>query len=369
MDTVFYSWQSDLPGTRSLIESTLEAAIQNLNRELAVEKALRLDQDTRGVAGWPDITSEILSKIETCQVFVADITPINGPKTNDKITPNPNVLLELGFALGTGLREKRIICVVNTDYLPNGDLSKLPFDLRSRRPIAFSLNAKLRPPKHQDIQEAEQFLTTSLEEAIGLIMNTTDQENTLTTIYERYSLTVESHLILERLTGLAIASGQMLPVRLDNDDLETIRTELQLDASLFVRELTRLDREGYIKYTDWHDEHRCNMGHEGLLTAMAIRDQEDLDACYREMASMICSSVADRDEEFTIAEIAETLSKPPVLVNAILDDWESIELIQVSRYLGGGYRLWAVSPLLEDESVMNPTSGRLGHRATRVIQQ
>ena len=38
---------------------------------LAVEKALRLDQDIKGVAGWPDIISEILSKIEACQVFVA----------------------------------------------------------------------------------------------------------------------------------------------------------------------------------------------------------------------------------------------------------------------------------------------------------
>lgn len=357
MDTVFYSWQSDLPGTRSLIESTLEAAIQNLNRDLAVEKALRLDQDTRGVAGWPDITSEILSKIEACQVFVADITPINGPKTNDKITPNPNVLLELGFALGTGMREKRIICVVNTDYLPNSDLAELPFDLRSRRPIAFSLNAKLRPPKHQDIQEAEQFLTTSLEEAIGLIMSTADQEDALSAIYERYSLTVESHLILERLMDSAIDSGQMLPVRVDNKSLEAIRTELELDASLFVRELTRLDREGYIENTSWRDEHSCKMGHEGILTAMAIRDMRDLDSCYREIASMIYPAVTDRGEQVSLSEIAEALSKPPVLVNAILDDWESIELIQVGRYLGGGYRIWSVSPLLEDESEIHPTDG------------
>ena len=364
MDTVFYSWQSDLPGTRSFIESTLEAAIHNLNRELAVENAIRLDQDTKGVAGWPDIISEILSKIEACQVFVADITPINGPKANNKITPNPNVLLELGFALGTGMREKRIICVVNTDYLPNGDLRELPFDLRSRRPIPFSLNAKLRPPSHQDIQEMEQFLTTSLEEAIGLIMNTADQEDTLSTIYERYNLTVESHLILERLVDRAIDSGQMLPVRTDNEDLEAIRTQLQLDTSLFVRELTRLDREGYIEYTAWHDQQRCKMGHEGLLTAMAIRDKEDLDACYRDVASIICSAGADREEQVTISEIAQTLSKPPVLVSAILDDWESIELIQVVRYLGGGHRILSVSPLLEDESVMNRTGGKSGRKAT-----
>ena len=364
MDTVFYAWQSDLPDTQGLIESALAAAIQNLNRDLTVENALQLDQDTRGVAGWPDIISEILSKIEACQVFVADITPINGPESNYKMTPNPNVLLELGFALGTGMRERRIICIVNTSHLPNGDLRELPFDLRSRRLIPFSLTATPQTASHQDIHEVERLLTTSLEEAIGLIMSTADQEDALSAIYERYNLTVESHLILEKLMNSTVDSGQMLPVRVDNEGLEVIRAELQLDTSLFARELTRLDRESCIEYTAWHDEHRCKMGHEGFLTAMAIRDKEDLDTCYREIASMIYPAVADRGEEITLSEIAETLSKPPVLVNAILDDWESIELIQVGRYLGGGYRIWSVSPLLEDESVMNPTGGMSEQRAT-----
>ena len=115
-NTVFFSCQSDLGETRGVIQAALDKAVRNLNRDLALEEALRLDEDTSGVAGWPEITSTILDKIERCEVFVADITPINGPQSNSRLTPNPNVLFELGYALATGLGRTRIICVLNAAY-------------------------------------------------------------------------------------------------------------------------------------------------------------------------------------------------------------------------------------------------------------
>ena len=139
-NTIFFSWQSDLGETRNVIWSALDKAVRNLNRDVALEEAsLRVDQDTDSVAGWPEITSAILDKIERCGVFVADITPINGPQSSFRLTPNPNVLFELGYALATGLGRTRIICVVNTSYLQGGDLKELPFDVRGSRPIQFSL--------------------------------------------------------------------------------------------------------------------------------------------------------------------------------------------------------------------------------------
>ena len=139
MSTVFYSWQSDLPETRGVIQWALNKATKRLNRDLDLDEPLRVDQDTEGVAGWPDITSALFDKIDQCEVFVADITPINGPNSDFRITPNPNVLLELGYALATGFGRTRIICVINTHYLPDGDLGKLPFDLRGSRPVQFTL--------------------------------------------------------------------------------------------------------------------------------------------------------------------------------------------------------------------------------------
>lgn len=139
-NTVFFSWQSDLGETRNVIRWALDKAVRNLNRDVAIDEALRVDEDTASVAGWPEITSTILDKIYHCEVFVADITPINGPRSNFRLTPNPNVLFELGYALATGLGRIRIICVVNSSYLPESEIKELPFDIRGSRPLSFSLD-------------------------------------------------------------------------------------------------------------------------------------------------------------------------------------------------------------------------------------
>ena len=139
--SVFFSWQSALPETRSVVGQALDSAVRRLERGGTLEEATRVDQDTDGVAGWPDIASTILEKIERCELFVADITPINGPQSDFRLTPNPDVMLELGYALATGLGRSRIVCVVNDAYLPERDLSKLPFDVRGGRPLVFSLES------------------------------------------------------------------------------------------------------------------------------------------------------------------------------------------------------------------------------------
>ena len=61
--TVFYSWQSESKGSdnRSYIEESLKIAIRSFNEKHS-EIRLTLDQDTRGVAGSPDIVNAILKK-------------------------------------------------------------------------------------------------------------------------------------------------------------------------------------------------------------------------------------------------------------------------------------------------------------------
>ena len=58
--TVFLSWQSDLPETRSVVQWALERAVRSLNRGDKLEQALRVDQDTENVAG-----SEPVNDFET----------------------------------------------------------------------------------------------------------------------------------------------------------------------------------------------------------------------------------------------------------------------------------------------------------------
>lgn len=133
---VFYSWQSDLPNktNRSFIEKALENAIKTIRKDDTIEVEPFIDRDTLGVGGSPDISRTIFEKIETCQIFVCDISIIN-QGSEFRRTPNPNVLIELGYALKT-LGENRI-CL--SKYLNSNKQKRSHFHLD----ISPELNEKL----------------------------------------------------------------------------------------------------------------------------------------------------------------------------------------------------------------------------------
>src|SRR5438128_920039 len=107
---IFYSWQADLPNNtnRGFLQTALEEAAKSLAEDLKVEPVI--ERDTQNVPGSPDIAKTIFKKIAKSDVFVADITLIN-PASAERRTPNPNVLLELGYALHS-LGDDRIILVI-----------------------------------------------------------------------------------------------------------------------------------------------------------------------------------------------------------------------------------------------------------------
>ena len=127
MGTIFYSWQSDTLNkvNRNFIKDALEKAVKNLNRSMNLEEAIRFDQDTKDIPGTPEIANTIFEKIENCEVFVPDLTIVAKTKKNRQVS-NPNVLLELGYAMKS-IGSKRVIAIMNEDY---GTAKEgLPFDL------------------------------------------------------------------------------------------------------------------------------------------------------------------------------------------------------------------------------------------------
>ena len=135
---VFYSWQSDLPAAinRSFIEDCIKKAIRQIGRDDSVKVEPVLDRDTMGLSGSPDISSSILAKISVSHVFLADVSIIN--KGADRPMPNPNVLMELGYAVAE-LGWDRIILVQNKNF---GGPELLPFDLRGRRTMVYEAAEK-----------------------------------------------------------------------------------------------------------------------------------------------------------------------------------------------------------------------------------
>jgi hypothetical protein len=137
---VFFSWQSDRQGRegRSLIEKALQRAVARISRDISVEEAVRdleVDRDTKGEPGSPPIFETILAKIDRSAVFVPDLTFV-GTRASGQPTPNPNVLIEYGYALKC-LTHSQIVGVMNTAH---GRPEDLPFDLRHHRhPITYEL--------------------------------------------------------------------------------------------------------------------------------------------------------------------------------------------------------------------------------------
>lgn len=133
--SIFYSWQSDLDatGNRNLIEDALKQALKNIRRDESETVEPVLDRDTAGLSGAPSISESIFAKISLADVFVADISIINSDSASRQ-TPNPNVLIELGYAIAQ-VGWERIILIQNTVY---GDPEDLPFDLRGRRVVTYN---------------------------------------------------------------------------------------------------------------------------------------------------------------------------------------------------------------------------------------
>lgn len=134
---IFYSWQSDLPGskTRNFIRECIDEAIDLALETEAIEA--ERDEATTGTTGSPNIVTTLFSKIDDCDLFIADLSLcFTEDQGKEKRSPNPNVLLELGYAVKT-LGWERVICLCNTDF---GD--KYPFDIAHNRITDFSLEGK-----------------------------------------------------------------------------------------------------------------------------------------------------------------------------------------------------------------------------------
>lgn len=153
---IFWSWQSDThqPSNRYFVRDVLGELAKTLNGVDGTEESDRpvstdvddvdedvedaedfvsIDHDTKGLGGSPRIAERILEKIAAAAVFVADVTPV-AKALSGKHIPNPNVMIELGYALRV-LGEDRIVLVGNKAF--DAKLSRLPFDLRHRSAPAF----------------------------------------------------------------------------------------------------------------------------------------------------------------------------------------------------------------------------------------
>ena len=163
--TIFYSWQSDLPNNtnRGFLESAIEKAIKYIGKDENFLIEPSLDRDTKGSPGAPNISHTILKKIKACDVFIADISIVTGNKEKgQRLSPNPNVLIELGYAVSI-LGWEKIILICNEVYGKDEDL---PFDIRQHRRIPYCLF-----PEDQKAPEREKISRFLKDRLLEIVQN------------------------------------------------------------------------------------------------------------------------------------------------------------------------------------------------------
>ncbi len=130
-NTIFFAWQSDTPPERNkdFIWKALTAAVRGLGEDASPESCPRPEKDTTGVSGNPNIVNTIFERISACAIFIGDVTLVGDAKLGKKPMPNPNVMLELGFAAHS-VGWQRTILVFNE---ASGRPEDLPFDIRQHR--------------------------------------------------------------------------------------------------------------------------------------------------------------------------------------------------------------------------------------------
>ncbi len=156
--SVFFSWQVDTGQDQvRLLRKCLKRACKALEKKPELgHPAIHVDEATRDLPGSPSIPDSIREKILNAEVFVADLTLINSALEQDqgRLTPNPNVMFELGFAVAE-LGWDRVIMPFNQSLPMKAE--DLPFDVRVNRASPF-------------IGDDEEKLTGLLTTAVGLVL-------------------------------------------------------------------------------------------------------------------------------------------------------------------------------------------------------
>ncbi|MFC1495742.1 hypothetical protein ACFL6W_10710 [Thermodesulfobacteriota bacterium] len=176
---IFYSWQSDISNkiNRNFIEDAIKKSINELSTEIQIDNAQRdeeflFDKDTKGTPGIPPIADTIFKKISECTIFIPDLTFV-GKTKKGRLMPNPNVLIEYGWALKE-VGHGRMIPLMNSAFgEPSYD--SLPFDMRHLR---YPLSYYLPEDSNIDVRKKQKIeLIKNLKSSIKLIMESGSIDN------------------------------------------------------------------------------------------------------------------------------------------------------------------------------------------------
>lgn len=121
---IFYSWQSDNDKVASDVETAIEKAVKNLS---AKGYSIKIEQGGGGL-GFISIEDAVRMKIQSCDLFIGDVTPVGKVKGRKKVLPNANVLYEMGVATEVLSADRIIAVAVDGVSSVKWRVEDMPFD-------------------------------------------------------------------------------------------------------------------------------------------------------------------------------------------------------------------------------------------------
>ncbi|WP_164000438.1 nucleotide-binding protein [Pyxidicoccus caerfyrddinensis] len=143
---LFWIWQADYPMSRKQINKALEDVARILNETLALKAPFIVASAVDPGGGAVRIDSQLFEKIRAADFVIADLTPVG--RLHGRLLPNPNVLIEVGFALAAKDPDQVILVAANRDKnaLPGGEdvAHEYPFDIANVHRINYEKPADLK---------------------------------------------------------------------------------------------------------------------------------------------------------------------------------------------------------------------------------
>ena len=310
-NTIFFSWQADTPTRegRNLVERSLERAVSRIGQDTDLEEAIRdlaVDKDTQGVAGSPPIVETIFQKIDEAAVFVPDLTFVS-TRLDGRPSPNPNVLVEYGWALKS-LGHSRIVPVMNTAF-GEPAAETMPFDMAHlRRPIPYNCPAEATEDTRRKQRE---LLASALESAIRLVLESEDFKSSQPKPAEPLPFRPR-----EPMDGAGRFRPRGEPLGIDDGGFEHSEVKLSDGAAVWLRVMPLYDlgrnwRIAELRTAATHDGYIMPLGrgYGGYGTFELTMDLECLERAAKSMRRKMLSSSSTRAR---FGQLIRIYCRPPL---------------------------------------------------------
>ena len=136
---IFFCYQEQYAASSQLLQDSLTAFVERFNRKARLP--LQLVESHRLSSGPVRLNSNLMRLIRRSLIFIADATPIlESPGEVPLLVPDPNVCVELGYALQAKRPEQIIVAQMARDELPG----QYPFDIAAQHKLEFTSKAGLQ---------------------------------------------------------------------------------------------------------------------------------------------------------------------------------------------------------------------------------